>query len=238
MIVFCPHCIKKLTVPDSMVGKQVQCAACKHAFTVEGEQTSPPEAPVGAAVPPAGGPGPSRSLIARLIGPQAMAALGKIIVLAGLTLVVFARGCNSVGARGVARAEAKVEQAKNEFEDDWQDRIRAAEKDKDTKRVNELRKDKQKELGDLNAGEWLELSRDARDAAIGNRMNAYWLEWLFVFGSIVLVVGLMLVGFYGSRAERIACLVVLGIMAFSIYIGGAAWINPSSVVSRAIRGTP
>jgi len=233
MIVFCPHCIKKLTVPDSMVGQQVQCAACKHAFTVEGEQTSPPVAPQAAS-----GPGFARSLLGRLIGPRAMAALGKIIVLGGLTLVVFARGCDSVGQRGVDRAQAKLEQAKNEFEDDWQDRIRRAEKaePKDNELLKKLNEDRKKEKEEMDTGQLLELSREARDVEIENRMDAYWLEWLFVFASIVLVVGLMLVGFYGSRAERIACLVVLAIIAYSIYVGGIAWINPAGAVMRAIRG--
>jgi hypothetical protein len=60
-------------------------------------------------------------------------------------------------------------------------------------------------------------------------MWGYWTEWVFVLGSILLMIGLILVGFTGVGAERIICLAMIAIITFSIYIGGIAWL--ASVVN-------
>ena len=59
--------------------------------------------------------------------------------------------------------------------------------------------------------------------------GGYWTEWIFVIGSILLMIGLILVGFTGVGPERIICLAMIAIITFSIYIGGVAWL--SSVVN-------
>ena len=122
----------------------------------------------------------------------------KWLLLIGLVLVIFSRGCDSIRSRGVARTSAKVAKAYNNDAPDL-------------KKVKNLQE-------------------DARDAGINNVMWGYWTEWIFVLGSILLMIGLILVGFTGAGPERIICLAMIAIITFSIYIGGIAWI-PSALNS-------
>jgi hypothetical protein len=49
----CPHCTKKLGVPDNAAGKQVRCPSCQQVFTVPSFQSAaPPPAAVPAPIPP------------------------------------------------------------------------------------------------------------------------------------------------------------------------------------------
>lgn len=41
----CPHCQKKLNVPDEYLGKQVRCPQCKNAFTAAAGSSGPPAPP-------------------------------------------------------------------------------------------------------------------------------------------------------------------------------------------------
>ena len=185
----CPHCQKQLEMSDDMLGKQVACPACQQEFTVMRSQAPfdpPPPAPT-SGVPAAWQPsshGTSQS-------PALNLTPAKWLLLIGLVLVIFSRGCDSIRSRGVARTSAKVAKAYND--------------DASEKKVENLRD-------------------DARDASINNVMWGYWTEWIFVLGSILLMIGLILVGFTGTGPERIICLAMIAIITFSIYIGGIAWI--------------
>ena len=118
--------------------------------------------------------------------------VGKVLLIVALTMVVFSRGCDSVGNRGVVRSQAKVQLARSD--------------DASRERVDELRE-------------------AASKTATKNLIWAYWREWVFVIGSMALVIGLILVAFLGTGPERIVCFVMLGIITFSIYIGGMAWVS-------------
>ncbi len=184
----CPHCQKQLEMSDDVLGTQIACPACQQEFSVTRlqESTGSPPAP-SAGVPTAWQPSPyvpNRQTALELTPP-------KWLLLIGLVLVIFSRGCDSIRSRGVARSSAKV--------------ARAHYDDASDKKVEGLRD-------------------DARDASIDNVMWGYWTEWIFVLGSILLMIGLILVGFTGAGAERIICLVMIAIITFSIYIGGIAWI--------------
>ena len=191
----CPHCQKQVEMSDDMLGKQVACPACQQEFTVTRLQDStgsPAPAPT-PGVPAAWQPSPfvsSQSPALNLTPP-------KWLLLIGLVLVIFSRGCDSIRSRGVARTSAKVAKAYND--------------DASEKKVKDLRE-------------------DAQDAGINNVMWGYWTEWIFVLGSILLMIGLILVGFTGAGPERIICLAMIAIITFSIYIGGIAWI-PSALNS-------
>jgi len=152
----------------------------------------------------------------------------------------------------VAKADAKVRTTQNAFSDKYeamrikaqipQERAKLLEKlakEKDSKEIeginDELKKldKKDKKIGDkadkeadlLVDGKWRKLSLAKRDAALDNVLWGYWREWAFVVGSIVLSIGCLMVGFKGTGAERMVCLVVIAIITFSVYVAGAAWIS-------------
>lgn len=167
---------------------------------------------------------------------------GVPLLMVGIVLVVFARGLDSLGNRGVARLTAKSAAAEDQFADSWEakslalqskvDEIRELEEptEADDKRL-EVLLEQQADLAEQRAdareelenNTWRRLKIAARDAERNNAMWAYWREWLFVLGSILLTCGLLGVGFHGSGAERMVCLIMLAIITFSLYVGGFAW---------------
>ena len=144
------------------------------------------------------------------------AAVGKILVLVGLALVLLAKGGDTIGARAVDRAKARKTIAQNEFNDQWEGKLEAAKPEERAK----LQQEKRKEEADLAKAQWRQLDRGARDAQVDRDIHAYWLAWTYVGGSIVLVAGLLFVGFYGTGAERMVCLIMIAIITFSLYVGG------------------
>ncbi|MEX0866077.1 MAG: GYF domain-containing protein [Pirellulales bacterium] len=167
---------------------------------------------------------------------------GVPLLMVGIVLVVFARGLDSLGNRGVARMKAKSAAAVDQFNDDWEARRLALEarieaireqeapSERDAQRLDELL-EQQAELTEQRAAARQEAERTtwrnwqiaARDAERNNAMWAYWREWLFVLGSILLTCGLLSVGFHGGGSERMICLIMLAIITFSLYVGGFAW---------------
>ena len=73
----------------------------------------------------------------------------------------------------------------------------------------------------------------ARDAEANNNMWGFWRECLFLLGTVILIIGLLVASFFGKGADRWVCLIILAIVTFSIYVGGIAWI--SSVTSQIPR---
>lgn len=227
MTTLCPHCKKKLTVDDTMVGRQVQCPACRNTFQVPAAPgAAAPTAPAPAPMPPQQpmAPRPPRQpFLPPGLGFTAV-TFGKLMILFGLTVVIFARGCNGIQSRGVGRASAKLSEEKNDFEDRWDDKMRPFLKDR-TKMTSLSKEKADEEQRYRQSSSWLKLMRSARDADVSRRILAYWMEWIFVIGSVLLGLGLLVVGFYGKGAERTACLVMLGILTFSIYVAGSAWVT-------------
>jgi predicted Zn finger-like uncharacterized protein len=56
-IVNCPHCERKLRVPDELIGKMVKCPTCDNTFTASVAATGDP-GPAGAPTPPREEPAP------------------------------------------------------------------------------------------------------------------------------------------------------------------------------------
>jgi len=167
----------------------------------------------------------------RYIHPYAHAVL-----LLGFLLVIMSRGCDSIGNRYVARAKAQHSNAKALFNDKWQRKMQAiddeiseekdeGERKKLQKERDDLVKDRGKDQKKLEKGEWRDLEITARDAAANNAINGYWHELLFVLGTMILVVGLIAVGFRGEGAERTICLIMLAIITVSLYVVGVAWMG-------------
>jgi len=175
---------------------------------------------------------------------------GRLLVVVGLFVVVLARGCDAVGARKAAAAQARLAVERNEFDDDWKATIEDKQEDVDDtqKRINELEakaerteaenkeledkrkdlenqrkavRDKQKERDDarekLQKGYWRDLEITARDARSKQQIKAAGREGWFVFGTVVLVFGLLIVGSIAQGPERWLSLVVLAIIVLSYY---------------------
>jgi len=158
-------------------------------------------------------------------------AIGMPLLLIGLMLVLFSKGCDTVLNRYAGRATAKhqLEQGRfSEFQEDWNERRSKIQDSSDTsteksdrmKRLDKELSDKRKKLQ--------ELADDARDAKLKNQMYGFLREALFVFGTMVLTLGLLSVGITGQGAERWVCLVMLAIITFSLYVGGIAWVGTLS----------
>lgn len=216
MIVSCPNCKERLNVDDAVAGKQVKCSACQHVFAPSAEVAPAPE-PIAEAPK-------STSPVARLDSQRTsgMLSLSKILLIAGLVLVVFARGCNSIGHRGLARTRDKLDSAKNKFNHKWK---RKLAKTTNSSEIGKLKAEKDYESKELENDKWLDLQASADNAKTNNILWSYWREWVFVIGSILLVVGCLSVGFYGAGAERVVGLVIIALITFSLYVVGVAWMG-------------
>lgn len=183
----------------------------------------------------------------------------KVLLAAGLVLVLFSRGCDTVLIRRVKNAQAGYDRAVNRLRDRYEEKIakeglrtelreideeraalrkeepdfaeRREQEQKLTEREADIRehiarieaeRDARKEY--LDATEWLSRRYAAQRAAARARRWGYWSEWAFLVGSLGLMFGSVLVGFGGTGTERVAALVLVAIITFSIYVAGTAWV--------------
>ncbi len=192
------------------------------------------------------------------------------LLMAGVVLVLTARGCDGLGNRNVQRLQAKSAAVEDQFNDEWEDKSLPIQAEIDgladdrrerqqafqdrsdsgdpptaedrqglddkLERIDEEIAEKKEEIAKITeeknkkrreklSGEWRDLRIASRDAARINDMWGYWREMLFVVGSQLLTIGLLIVGFNGQGAERWICLIMLAIITFSLYVGGTAWIS-------------
>lgn len=171
--------------------------------------------------------------------------IGQPLLIVGFVLVLWSKGCDTVGDHRVARAAALAESAPRQFKYEFETRrlrlVNEREQLEDKKepstsdlerlreiddRLGELQNEMDDEQKALTRGRWRELQYAADNASASNRMWAYWREMFFVFGSMLLSIGLLAVAFTGQTSERWVCLIMLAIIAFSIFIGGVAWTGP------------
>jgi len=203
---------------------------------------APPPAP-GTARPRASGANAAMGLLnvdpLRRAGPA-----GPWLLLTGFLLVIWAKGCDSVGRRDVARTaddyrtavaefdhsyemrQARLQVEKDEINDkttqsDY-DRRRLEDIDESLVELQDERDDARRRLSRIT---WPELQHDAETAAAWQLWWAYYNEIFFVFGSMALVVGLLIVGLTGEGAARWLCLTMLAIITFSLFVGGVAWVG-------------
>jgi hypothetical protein len=246
----------RLQISDAHFGQRIQCPACNEWFVVP--DASQPQSPA----PPSklGGKMPSNPLsnLGRL-----SLLTGRPMVAVGLLLVLLCKGCESVGRRGVESAEANLEKAKTQFQDEKNSKLnpirrelglptqdetaigdhgiatrpaltghsadeaaKPDEKEKLAKRLDELTKSYNKDENAKQDGEWHDLRNVAREANSGYKINGYWRELFFVFGGIVLSLGLLVVSWGAEGAERWLTLVMLAIITFSMFIPGPGWVSP------------
>jgi len=164
--------------------------------------------------------------------------VGSQIVLGlGLLLVLSSRGCESLAARNVAALQAQIKLSQSHFDDTWEakrqtledqiqtymakETLSAADRDELTRLRDQQKKsveDAAKQRKDLERGEWHELGIAARDADAEALTSAYWHQFWFTVGTILLAFGLLAVGFNGQGAERWICLAMLVILMYSVYV--------------------
>lgn len=232
----------RLRVTEAHFNQQIQCPTCNTSFTVpdlSNQATNEaPKIDTGAAPRRAG-------LSMGAFDAKSFAGLvGRPMLAIGLILVLLSRGCDSIGNRGVGRAQAIAQKVRTEFQDDWdttrtevenaikeiQDNDEPTPEDSEAltenqKKLANLNKDQQKARQKLERDDWRQLDIDARDAAVDNRISGYWREVFFVFATVILAIGLLVVSWIAEGTERMVCLIMLAILTFSVYIGGIAWIN-------------
>lgn len=143
-------------------------------------------------------------------------------------MVVFARGCDVVNKRQSARLQAKLSLEKSAVSDGFDAEVAEAREDLDGRELREelddIREDHEKKVEKLKE-EWRDLEIDARDARAHAATWSYWLEWLFVLGTLALCIGLVGTALSGTGPKQTVALGILGIIVFSIYVGGMAWVS-------------
>ena len=169
---------------------------------------------------------------------------GQTLVLCGLVIVLAARGCDTVGSRGVNRILAKKQLSVSRFEsfyegkkltlEDEQQRIREQEEltpiddqrlvELDEK-LQELAQEKSERESELQRGAWRKLDIAGREADASRLTWAYWREIAFILGTIALAIGLVSIGFSGRGPERWICLAMLAIILLSIYPDATSWLR-------------
>ncbi|MCE9554319.1 MAG: DUF4339 domain-containing protein [Planctomycetes bacterium] len=181
-----------------------------------------------------------RGALAGLVGPNSRRA--QWLLISGIVLVVAARGCDTLNQRNVGRMAAKQAAARQQFDDQWETQRLGIQQQIDKlgaktpisaddhktiadlrTKLTELLKQQGESRKTLTEGEWRNLEIAARNAKWDFAMWAYWHEMLFVVGAIAFTVGLILVGFGSQGPERWIALAMLAIIAYSLFVEGAAW---------------
>lgn len=284
IIVTCT-CGAQFRAKDEHAGRQANCPHCGESMTIPMEISDDSEGGPDVEDYPEEGDPPlprkKRSWFKPGTGNTLLGmncTLGKILLLLGLVMVLFSRGCSTLAGRAKSRANAKFELLQNEFADkqaakradvdetiaelndsrtDLRSQLVAArdresrdeiqkqltEVDKkhaeERKSLRKIESDSLKEQRRLQRGQWREQYESARDSSLYRNTGSLWREWFFVIGTIILSVGLLTVGFTGQGSERTICLIMIAIITFSLYIGGAAWIDSIfDAVESSKRSTP
>lgn len=217
-------------------GLRSRCPRCGAVFTVPASPADPFAAatlprPAPPAAPPATNaesatafvarPAPPPGAVPTVGGSPELRSAGYGMTLVGFLLVLVGRGCDNLSVLSITSANARYELAQVNFELEWEQRMRGAEPDE----RRELEDDKREERASLEKGAWLNLQAAARKAPYQATRWAWWFEAVFLLGTMGLVSGLGIVSVAASGPERWACLVMLGIITVSVYIGGVAWIK-------------
>jgi hypothetical protein len=233
----------KVELNESQAGSSVTCPVCGEPFVASkaaeaARPAAPPSLPAGRF--------DWRNWQHRLAAAdfvEVSTKAGRPMLIVGFILVLLARGCDGLARRSVDRATARVSVAQAQFDDtlDKQrldlERKKAALEEKeeptaeDTQRIQDLRnqlrdqeKLRQKALHAFEVGKLRDLKIAARDAEANFLMGGYWRELFFVFGAIVLSIGLLLVSAIARGAELWVTLLILAIITFSLFVYGTAWV--------------
>ncbi|MEO8493663.1 MAG: DUF4339 domain-containing protein [Planctomycetota bacterium] len=151
---------------------------------------------------------------------QLIRSVGRGLVVFGVLIVLMSRGCDSLGVRKVARLQALSETAESTFQRDWD---REKSDLQDAQELAKLNSKKTEEQQKLRQGKWADYKIAADDSESNNRMWAYWRQIGFLFGTMVLAVGLLFVTPTTEGPERWICLVMLTVILHSVYASNSVW---------------
>ncbi len=173
---------------------------------------------------------------------QLIRSVGRGLVVLGVLIVLMSRGCDSLGVRKVARLEALAEIAESDFQRNWDREKSSLEDEQQSLRdrgnlnnveqqrlnnlpeeISKLDRDKQEEQGNLRRGKWASYKIAAEDASSNNRTWAYWRQVGFLFGTMALAVGLLIVTPTTEGPERWICLAMLTVILYSVYASNSVW---------------
>jgi hypothetical protein len=248
----------RLQVTEAHFRQTVNCPTCNTPFVVP--DLSAAAHPAAAIVTDEPVFTPKRRKVSLGNWSEVSATFGRPMMAVGLVLVLFSRGCDVIGERGVEKARANLASATLEATAGFDKAIRKydqtikklekAEKPDstaidDAKKSRKNQVEKRDEALEKFQTETLpDLQYSASVAASSNVWWAYWREWVFVISAIVLTIGLMAVSSIAQGAERLVCLIMLAIITFSIFIGGIAWIagarssGPPIPMTKDFGGSP
>jgi len=220
----------------------------------EKQEQAAPQAPPPVKPAPLPDLGPGEGLLGITVD------MAKSMLVVGIVLVLLSRGCDSLARRNVAAAQAKLQLGQAYFANDWEDdeidlkqdirdiqnditKEREAEKrdDEAIKKLEERLKEKQKKKDEFDKeraeatqefqeGDLRELQYAANIARASSEKGGWWREAFFVLGTLLVTLAVSAIGFQSTGPERIVSLIILAIIAFSLYIGGVAWLSSAVAV--------
>jgi predicted Zn finger-like uncharacterized protein len=216
MIITCSKCGRQLSVNDASVtpGAKVKCPSCETIIDVGAASPANSSSPIGLApeadIPPTPKMPTPPPPVGRRMNAESFfsisanhLAIAKMLIVAGLMMVVLARGFTSMAMKNVSRRTGVYQKASEKY---VEDEGRSADPFNNTSRGEQLQK-------------------KAKDASYAVKIMPYWHEWLFIIGTLALVYGLLITGFGPAGPEKIVALVMLAILTFSIYVAGMPWIS-------------
>lgn len=244
-VITCPNG-HRMTVTEVHLGKRVSCPTCGDTFMVPEEI---PEVPP--TTPPGARPGrlwaSARASLRVMEAKKGLLLVGRVFLGLGLVSVILSRGCDVVAVRAVEQANSRLKLEQLEFEEKWDkqenelqrklDDIRQKEKPEPNdaaqvanlnEQLSKLRKDRSRATELFRQTTLRDLQFAATQASYSHAIGSYWRAVLYVFGSLLLAIGLISASATADGAERWVYLAAMVILMFSLYVFGMGWTTPPS----------
>jgi len=242
-VITCPNG-HRVTVTEVHLGKRVSCPTCGDSFLVP--EVIPEVQPTGA--PSSNPPGrlfsSASASLRNMETRKAMLLTGRLLWGLGLVSVILSRGCDVVAVRAVDSANSRVKLEQLVFDEKWDkqekdlerkiEAIRQKEKlePEDSKeltnlndQLSKLRKDRSRAADVFRQTTIRNLQFAATQATYSHAIGSYWRAVLFVCGSLLVAIGLIVTSATAEGGERWVCLAALIILMFSLYVFGQGWIT-------------
>ncbi len=232
----------RITITEVHLGKRVSCPICGDSFLVP--EVIPEVQPVAASAAKPRALLSSAGISLRATeAKKAVLLTGRVFLGLGLVLVILSRGCEVVAARAVERAKSRLKLEQLVFDEKWDrqendlerklDAIRQKDKPDPNdalqiaslnEQLSQLRKDRSRASEAFRQTTLRDLQFAATQASYSHALNTYWHAVLYVFGSLLLAIGLMAVSGAAEGPERWVCLAAMVILMFSLYVFGLGWL--------------
>lgn len=182
-------------------------------------------------------PRPRRTRRPRSEGPSAK-KIGYICFAVGAVGLLLVRGSHSIQLTAMIADSVSYQEAQWEFNNEWNDKTESLQEELkklrkdggDQERINgineelaEIGQKKSEAQQKLVDGEWKEMQRSAQGTRYDFLTGWYLRQWFLVPSIICLAVGLLLVARTGESQESMISMVLLGVLVYSMVVGGAIW---------------